>query len=211
MLALLIPFSWWAAETHHLNWHRWSGYTVIAVLVFRIYWGLFGAETARFAHFVRGPGAILAYLRGRAAPRLGHSPLGALSVIALLACLVVQVSLGLFSVDIDGFESGPLSDRVSFDQGRLAAGLHHINFNILLGLVALHLIAIAVYAVRRRNLVGPMITGRQSWDGVAPKAAPVWRILPGLALALFVALFIMEGARFSMLARRVAALVGAAG
>src|SRR4051812_15764725 len=88
-LVILIPFAWWSAEVaHRLDWHRWAGYAVIGLLSFRLYWGLAGAETARFAHFVRGPGQMIGYLRGLAPPRLGHNPVGALSVLALLLLLI---------------------------------------------------------------------------------------------------------------------------
>lgn len=196
LLVALIPTSWWAAEVaHRLDWHRWSGYAILGVVVFRLYWGVAGAETSRFAHFVRGPGAILAYLRGRTAPRLGHNPLGALSVLALLALLSAQVVFGLFAVDIDGMESGPLSYRVSFDLGRQFAEWHHLTFNLLLALIALHLAAIVAYALRRKNLVRPMITGRTEDAGEDIAPAPLWRLALGLVLAGGAAWLISKGLR----------------
>jgi cytochrome b len=195
-LVLLIPFAWWTAEVaHRLDWHRWSGYAVIGVLTFRLYWGLAGSETSRFAHFIRGPGAIVSYLRGQAPPRLGHNPVGALSVIALLLLLIAISVLGLFTVDIDGIESGPLSDRVTFDQGRVAADLHHQGFNLLLALVALHLAAIVFYRFKGDNLVGPMITGRKTWTGEGLRAASLWRLLVGVLLAAAVAWLVAKGFR----------------
>jgi len=103
----------------------------------------------------------------------------------MLGLLIAQVGLGLFSVDIDGFESGPLSDRVSFEAGRWAAAWHHRTFNALLALIALHLVAIAAYAAfGRKNLLGPMITGRRK---AGAHDAP-FRSGSPLALALAVAL-----------------------
>ena len=61
LLVALIGFSWWASEDH-LDWHQWSGYGVVGLLLFRTYWGFAGGEAARFASFVRGPRATLAYL-----------------------------------------------------------------------------------------------------------------------------------------------------
>src|SRR3954466_14244874 len=83
--------SWWTAESGRLEWHRWSGYALLGLVVFRLYWGFFGGSTARFGNFVRGPRAMLDYACGRLAPAPGHNPLGALSVLALLALLLVQV------------------------------------------------------------------------------------------------------------------------
>src|SRR5215510_8334835 len=91
-----VAISWWTGDTGRLEWHRWSGYGVLALVAFRLYWGFFGASTARFRQFVRGPRAITNYLRGAWPPAAGHNPLGALSVLALLALLAAQVALGLF-------------------------------------------------------------------------------------------------------------------
>lgn len=190
-LAALIAFDWWSAEDH-LQWHRWAGYGVIGLLAFRLLWGFVGSRTARFASFVKGPGATLAYLRtlpSRAhADAPGHNPLGALSVLAILGVLVFQVVTGLFAVDIDAFEAGPLSDRVSFDLGRRIAHWHELSFTVLEVLVVLHLAAIAFYFLyKRANLVGAMITGKQRFArDPGLDFAPVWRIA---AVALAAAAF----------------------
>ncbi|WP_293472165.1 cytochrome b/b6 domain-containing protein [Phenylobacterium sp.] len=197
----LIAFSWWSSEDH-LNWHRWSGYAIIGLVIFRIWWGFAGGETARFASFVKGPRAVVAYVRtvGRreVATTPGHNPLGALSVVAILLTLLVQVTTGLFAVDIDAFEAGPLSDRVSFELGREIAGWHELSFRVLQGLVVLHVLAIAYYFVwKRTNLLGPMITGRRalpSDPGLA--GAPWWRLIVGVALAAAAAWFLSKGLRF---------------
>lgn len=162
LLVGLLGFSWWSAENDHMDWHYKSGLTVCGLVVFRLLWGLFGTSTARFRQFVKGPRAIRAYMRGERPAPIGHNPIGGWSVVALLLALVTQVASGLFSVDVDGIESGPLSSLVSFEQGRLAAGIHEVSFNILLGLVALHVLAILFYLVaKRRNLIGAMVTGYQ--------------------------------------------------
>jgi cytochrome b len=86
LLVGLIAFSWWSAEEGHLQWHRYSGYLILGLVAFRLYWGFAGGGAARFASFVRGPGAILAYLRTlpERTPSTvpGHNPLGALGVLA---------------------------------------------------------------------------------------------------------------------------------
>ncbi len=188
IVAALIPLAWWTAENGHMDWHKRIGLTVLALVVFRLYWGLAGTKTARFASFVKGPKAIAAYARGLKRPYVpaaGHSPLGALSVIALIAALVAQVSLGLFAVDVDGIESGPLSHLVSFETGRAAAEFHETSFKILLGLIALHLAAIAFYFFAlRTNLVGAMVTGkRPGGNAVNTSGFPMLRFIIGVALA----------------------------
>jgi len=165
LLVALLCFSWWSGKQHEMDWHRRSGYCILALLIFRIYWGFVGGRTARFAQFIRGPRAALAYarslVRGTYIAEPGHNPLGGWSVVLMLATLMTMVVAGLFSVDVDGLESGPLADYVSFDQGRVAAHIHGFVFNLLLALIATHLVAILFYLVRlRHNLIGPMITGR---------------------------------------------------
>jgi cytochrome b len=199
LLVFLIAFSWWSGDARRMDWHRYSGYAVLGLLAFRIYWGFAGSSTARFAEFLRSPAAIWRYVRGLGPSGHGHNPLGAWSVLAMLLLLVTQVGLGLFSVDIDGIESGPLADRVSFDVGRAAADLHHTAFSALLGLIGLHLAAILFYAVvRRDNLLGPMITGTRRGPAGAPgmRPAPVWRVALGILIAGLAAWLIARGLRF---------------
>ena len=201
LLVILIAFSWWSSGDH-LNWHRWSGYAIIGLVLFRIYWGFAGGEAARFANFLKGPRAIAAYAStvGKRTPAVtpGHNPLGALSIVALLAVLLVQVGTGLFVVDIDAFEGGPLSDRISYDLGRTLADVHELSFRALQALVVLHVGAVLFYWVwKRTNLVGAMITGRRtlpSDPGLA--GAPAWRLIAGVVLAAAIAWVLSKGFRF---------------
>ena len=105
LLAGLIVFAWWSAETDHLAWHKIAGSSIAGLLVFRLWWGVFGGSTARFAGFLRGPKTVIAYLSGKEKSGIGHNPLGALSVVALLLTSIVIVVAGLFAVDTDGLES----------------------------------------------------------------------------------------------------------
>lgn len=163
LLAALILFSWWTVHHHHTDWHIWSGCAILSLLIFRILWGLVGSSTARFSGFLRGPRALAAYLRGEWYG-IGHSPLGAISVLMLLAAVTIQVSLGLIAQDEDGIYMGPLARLVSSDQSDRARDLHSAWFNVLVTLIALHLAAIVFYRVRGKDLTKPMITGRAIVD-----------------------------------------------
>jgi cytochrome b len=189
LLVVLMGVSWWTARHHHMDYHRYSGYALLGVLIFRLYWGVFGSTTARFAHFVKGPRSIWHYLRSKARHVTpGHNPLGALSVLALLGLLLAQVTLGLFSVDVDGIESGPLSRWVSFEIGRECSRLHQLGFDVLKALVVLHIAAVVFYWIfKRDNLIRPMITGSKGWRHEALphiEFASAWRALLGIALAV---------------------------
>ncbi|MFN3515062.1 MAG: cytochrome b/b6 domain-containing protein [Phenylobacterium sp.] len=199
-LVVLILVSWFSGG-ENMQLHRWSGYGVLGLLVFRLWWGVAGGSTARFASFLKGPGAVAAYARtvfrrepGEAA---GHNPLGAWSVMAMIAALVVQATLGLFASDIDGLESGPLSYMVDFDTSRAIAEAHELVFRIVQALVALHIVAVLYYwAWKRQNLIGAMITGKRAFSGAALKPAPLWRLVVGVVLAVGVAWLIAKGLRF---------------
>lgn len=189
LIAALVLFSWWTSEINNLQWHSWSGYALLVLIIFRVYWGFFGSSTARFSHFLKGPKAIFSYAKqlfSRSSPAtVGHNPLGALSAIALWLVLLIQIVLGLFSEDVDGLASGPMSYMVSFDTGRWAAQTHDWMFNVLLLFIGLHIAAVLFYLVyKKHNLITPMITGRRSVESAeAPRIAPLWQALVGLVLA----------------------------
>ncbi len=166
LMVLFVPLLWWTAEEGYMDWHRRFGLAMLGLVLFRLIWGLIGTWTARFLPMAQRIGSIASYvgnLRNRDyAPTFGHSPLAILSVFALLLALVTQVTTGLFSVDVDGLESGPLAVLVSFDTGRQFAEIHEFNFNLLAALIGLHIVAIAIYHfVVKERLVRPMITGRR--------------------------------------------------
>jgi cytochrome b len=197
LFVFCIAVSWWSAEQRAMDWHRYSGYTLLGLLIFRIYWGLVGSSSARFSRFLRGPRGLIAYLRE---PRevhrdAGHNPLGGWSVAAMLTLMLAQVTIGLFVSDVDGLESGPLSHLVSFDASRTLAETHEIVFNVILALLALHVAAILFYLlVRRDNLIGAMITGKRRNARMRPlQPVPAWRIVPGVALAATVVWWVAGG------------------
>ncbi|MET0364098.1 MAG: cytochrome b/b6 domain-containing protein [Sphingobium sp.] len=196
----LLGFSWWSAETHRMDWHQLSGLTLAGLVIFRLIWGVIGSSTARFAGFVKGPRAIWTYLRSGGHDAIGHNPLGALSVVALLAVLAAQIGSGLLAVDIDGIESGPLSYLVDFDQGRLASSVHDIMFTILQALVVLHILAVLFYLViKKRNLIAPMVSGSQTANGPDTEplvAAPLWRLAVAAIIAGMSAYALSRGFQF---------------
>ena len=186
-LVLLIPALWWTGEEHLHDLHFLLGEVTLGLLLFRLFWGLFGSSTARFAGFVRGPRAILAYLRGDRPAGIGHNPLGALSVLALLFLLANVVGLGLFATDEDGLDPAPLAHLVSYDSARILTERHEQVFWILVGFIVLHVAAILYYLLAKRdNLVAPMVTGRREMpaDGGEMTGAPLWRFLLAAILAV---------------------------
>lgn len=188
-LVIALGVCWWSGVNNQLEYHIYSGYAALWIILMRVYWGIVGSDTARFVNFVRGPGAVLEYARKlhlrHASHSHGHNPLGAISVVLLLALSLVVVCLGLFAVDVDGLYSGPMSAYVSFKQGRHLAHLHYRWFTYLEWLVGLHLLAVAFYfGYKRENLIGAMITGKRRGTAGAPQLqhAPWWRFVIGAVI-----------------------------
>ena len=153
-------------------WHFRLGYAVFALLLFRMVWGLIGGRWSRFSAFVYAPKTIIGYVRGRGKPEhsVGHSPMGAISVFAMLGVLLAQVGSGLFSDD-EISASGPLTRFVSNASVSLATQYHkNIGKWLLLALVVLHISAIVFYLWRQHNLVNAMLHGDKELVSAAPSS-----------------------------------------
>lgn len=177
-LVILLLFSFVAIKTDQIERHILAGKLILSLILFRILWGFVGSETARFGSFLKGPGSTIGYfldlLRGRARRYLGHNPMGGWSALTLILLVGAQASTGLFATD-DIYTDGPLRHLVSSKTGDLLTTLHKFGENALIALIVLHLLAVAFYAVvKRDNLVGAMITGRKS-VGVGDPTGPIAR------------------------------------
>lgn len=192
-IALLLPFSWWTAETGRFDLHFLSGYAILALVLFRILWGFVGSETARFGHFLKGPGAAwrhLAALRRHAAPEIGHNAAGGWMVLLLLGLLLAQATSGLFADD-EILNRGPLARRVETSWSAFATGVHLRVFWAILAAAVLHVLAVLAYRlVLGRDLVRAMVTGALEVPRDAPPAAPRMgsNLLAAILLAAMVAL-----------------------
>jgi cytochrome b len=144
-------------------WHAYCGYLALALVLFRIIWGFIGSEHARFSSFVPSPSALFAYVRGNSFGGLGHNPLGALSVLALLFSILLQAFTGLFADDEIAFQ-GPLSKYVSNDLVALLTSVHRFNRYFIYGLIGLHVLAIIYYQIKKKDLITPMLTGDKKID-----------------------------------------------
>ncbi len=156
-----------------ITWHARLGYAVLALLLFRIVWGLIGGRWSRFGSFIYGPRSVLAYLQGRAHPDhlIGHNPLGAGSVFAMLALLLAQVATGLVSDDEISF-TGPLNRFVASSKGLAATWYHkQIGQWIVVALVVMHVGAVLFYLWKKNeNLIRPMIRGDKELTVPAPSS-----------------------------------------
>ena len=174
-------------------WHFRFGFLVLALVAFRVLWGLVGGRWSRFVNFIYAPGTVLRYLRGQSLPGehldVGHNPLGSFSVFALLGVLLVQLGTGLVADD-EIANLGPLNRFVATETGLLATSWHkEAGQWILIGLVVLHVAAVLFYLLARKtNLIKPMLSG----DKWLPPGTPAsidnartrtWALLVGAASA----------------------------
>jgi len=181
----------------NITWHSYCGYTALVLVVFRIIWGFVGPHHARFSSFVPSVSSLKTFFKDKTVSPLGHNPLGALSVIAMLLIVLVQATSGLFTDDEISFQ-GPLSKFLSEDMVKIMNEIHETNHVLVYGIVALHLIAIFYYQrIKKNNLIGPMVYGDKEID---PKNQPVdqtlaskddvkIRVLAGVLLILLIVTF----------------------
>ncbi len=189
-LALSILGSYGTAELDWLTmeWHFYFGYAAITLVIFRVLWGFFGSEHARFRNFVRGPGAVWRYLKSlgdkNSAETTGHSALGGWAVLVLLTATFAQGISGLFNNDeIEWF--GPLSEKASSALVDQMSWFHNNFYNVLLITIGVHIIAALLYLlVKKQNLIGPMITGvKHTIQAADAQQKPLWLALLLLALS----------------------------
>jgi cytochrome b len=185
-----------------LVWHRANGYAILVLVVFRLLWGVVGSSTARFAAWVPSPAKALRYgldlLRG--APRrpyLGHNPIGALMILALLLAVGAQAITGLFTVDSNGIFGGPFAALDPMEDPtalqRAFSAFHRTAYDYLLALIAIHVaVNLAYQFIKRDPVVAAMITGRKPVEDFADqpemKPAPSTFRRSAVCLALSVGL-----------------------
>lgn len=173
-VALIVLFV--SADLYAMEVHALAGEAVLALVLFRLAWGFVGSQTARFRDFVVGPRGIADYLAGHEPKSLGHNPVGALMVLALLAALLVLAVSGLFADD-GIFYSGPLAGRIGNAQAVRIGELHAAGAYAVAALAGAHILATLWHLVcRKRNLITPMLTGRTQTKRDVPP--PVFVGLP---------------------------------
>lgn len=169
--------------------HMWFAFLCLTLVIFRVFWGLIGSQTARFTQFVKAPKAAANYLLGllKFKPQhfWGHNPLGGYVVLAILGLMAVVVMAGTFASD-DGFY-GPWARSVSHGASDLLKDLHEVLANFLMFIVAVHIAAVLFYKfILRDDLIKPMVTGTREDDETfnEPKFAPIWLAVITFAIAL---------------------------
>ncbi|WP_414830486.1 cytochrome b/b6 domain-containing protein [Alteromonas sp. H39] len=177
-----------------MQWHFYVGYFTIGLVIFRLIWGFIGPEHARFRHFLKGPTAIISYMRSlpdkHAVPHAGHNPLGGVFVIVMLLLIAIQAVSGLFLTD-EVFLDGPYRHLVSDSTQDVMSTLHHQVIDALLIVIALHIAAIAFYAVyKKQSLTSAMIHGKKATSSQGITSS---RLLLAVVVAAIVAALVYLG------------------
>ncbi|MBJ7538673.1 cytochrome b/b6 domain-containing protein [Marinomonas transparens] len=176
-------------EADYVQYHFYMGYGLSAVIIARVLYGLYGSRYALFSQFVKGPKVVFRYAKslmmGKPKHYLGHNPLGALMVVALLVALSVQWGSGLFTSD-EVFWFGPFNALISEDLSSQLASIHHLLPNILLALVAMHLLAVLYHELCfKERLIMAMIHGRKATYASVPAVkTPRWGVIFSLLIGL---------------------------
>lgn len=164
LIAIVLSFITVKIGGNAMELHGRIGYCVLTLIIFRVCWGFMGSYHARFTNFIPSPMGLFGYLSGKTKAGLGHNPLGALSVLALLFSVGVQAVTGLFTNDDIAFE-GPFAKYVSNSTVGLLTSIHYTNEWVLIALIALHLCAILYYQkFKSENLIKPMLLGDKEID-----------------------------------------------
>lgn len=175
LLATLVVFSFVTGKVGGgwMQWHLKSGYAILALLVFRLAWGVVGSDTSRFARFVAGPRAAIDYARatlaGQRPFRPGHNPLGGWMVVFMIAILLLQAATGLFADD-EIATQGPLAAKVSDAVVSRLTTVHKYNEWLIAAAAGLHVVAVSTYQWGLEvDVLGPMLHG---WASAPRGAAP---------------------------------------
>jgi cytochrome b len=183
LMALSFAGAWLTAESERWRLlHVTLGYTMAGLLAFRLVWGVVGSRHARFADFVRGPGAVLRYLRslagGRPEHHVGHNPAGGWAIVALLVLTGITAALGWATYNDLG--------------GEWLEEAHEASASLMLGVVVLHIAGVLVGSLaHRENLVRSMVTGRKSGSAAEDNGSPL-RVVAALLLAAVLGFWVLQ-------------------
>jgi cytochrome b len=158
---LLLAGLWYSAEQEWYGLHMTLAYVLAAVVLSRVIWGFIGSDNARFGHFVKSPFQVWRWLRLQPKPiATGHNPLAGYMVLALILLVLLQFVTGLMTTD-DILTEGPLVALVSPDWVSIASSIHKLNINLILALVAMHIVAALWHQWRGDKVISAILTGKK--------------------------------------------------
>lgn len=161
-MLVLLGVLWWSASESEMEMHQYAAYGLMILVAFRLAWGFWGSQTAKFSDFIHPPQKVLQYIaivrKEGVQQHIGHNPLGGYMVLLMLGILLFQIGSGMFATD-EVFTEGPLVSFVSHEFSLAATWLHKKNFDIILILAVVHVFAVLVHHMKGDKLISAMFTG----------------------------------------------------
>ena len=186
---------WWTAESGEMEWHQLLAYSLMILLAMRLLWGFIGSDTARFSHFVRSPKTVFNYLKQTKqhgiSASVGHNPIGGYMVVALISLVSLQLMSGLFATD-EIFTEGPLYSSVSNETAVWLTWLHKKNFDLILILAAIHILAVGVHMVKGDKIIMAMFSGYKRLPEVQAPSLAFASVLKAIAIVLVVGALVLN-------------------
>ena len=192
LIAQYVTASW---LENAMQWHFYCGYFTLGLLVFRIFWGLFGPEYARFSHFIASPVSVFNYSRTlfsrHSMAYTGHNPLGGYVVVLMLSMVITQAVSGLFMTD-DIFMEGPWYAGASQATRAVMNTLHRAGFDWLVAIIVLHIAAVIFYTVfKKQPLTSAMLHGKKRTEKPAIPSSKLWLAALLIILSAFIVYYIV--------------------
>ena len=196
LLVISLIASWYTSDGERdlIEYHLYTGYFILGLLLFRIIWGVIGTKYALFSQFIPTPKKLKSYLQGNTQKQddntIGHNPLGALMVVFMLSLILSQVISGLFMND-DIFTSGPYYESVSSSTQQFMSFIHHNVFDVIVAVSLVHISAAFYYLfVKKSNLISPMITGFKRSNKAETSGIKSSKLILSLVVIVVIMLFL---------------------
>ncbi|WP_333607404.1 cytochrome b/b6 domain-containing protein [Arsukibacterium sp.] len=185
---LLLVALWYTGSEGYIAIHQLLAYSLAAIIICRLLWGVIGSQTARFRHFAASPVKAITYIR-RPYPVVGHNPASSYMIFTLLILVILQLLSGLATFDNSYMSDGPLVAYLNSDWVKLASDFHTLNIDIIIGLSVIHAGFALWHSFRHDNVLATILTGRGSFDAPEPGFKPAWIYFVLLGLLLIVLWF----------------------
>ncbi|PKG76442.1 cytochrome B [Shewanella sp. Choline-02u-19] len=186
---------WWTAESGEMEWHQLLAYCLMILLGMRLLWGFIGSDTAKFSHFVHSPKTVFNYLKKTKqhgiSASIGHNPIGGYMVVALISLMCLQLFTGLFATD-EIFTEGPLYSTVSGDTSLWLTWLHKKNFDLILVLAAIHVLAVGVHMLKGDKILAAMFSGYKRLPGEQEQTLAFASVLKAFAIVIVIGALVVN-------------------
>lgn len=186
---------WWTAESGEMEWHQLLAYSLMILLGMRLVWGFVGSDTAKFSYFVHSPKTVFNYLQKTRkhgiSASVGHNPIGGYMVVALISLITLQLVTGLFATD-EIFTEGPLYSMVSGDTSLWLTWLHKKNFDLILILAGIHVLAVGLHMFKGDKILAAMFSGYKHLPGELERSLVFASVIKAFVIFILIACLVVN-------------------